>query len=57
MKIQKNKKSRTKYFTKKETIQILNKSGFNLLLLANNHIYDYGIEGLKNTLKEAKKVN
>ena len=49
------KKAGPNILQKKETIQILNKSGFNLLLLANNHIYDYGIEGLKNTLKEAKK--
>ena len=38
-----------------ETIKVLKKLGFDLLLLANNHVYDYGIDGLKNTLYEAKK--
>lgn len=38
---------------KKETIDLLQKAGFNLLLLANNHMYDFGEEGLLNTIKEA----
>lgn len=42
-------------FQKKETIKILKKSGFDLLLLSNNHMYDYGDHGLKITIKEAKK--
>tara|TARA_R110002051_G_scaffold325568_1_gene428958 strand:- start:7425 stop:8555 length:1131 start_codon:yes stop_codon:yes gene_type:complete len=40
---------------KKETIEILKKSGFDLLLLANNHMYDYGHEGLIKTMSLAKK--
>lgn len=39
---------------KKETIEILKKSGFDLLLLANNHMYDYGSEGMKKTISLAK---
>ena len=39
----------------KETIKLLKKQGFDLLLLANNHIYDYKINGLKETLYEAQK--
>jgi len=40
---------------KRETTQILKKSGFDLLLLANNHMYDYGLEGLESTLSSAKE--
>jgi poly-gamma-glutamate synthesis protein (capsule biosynthesis protein) len=40
---------------KKETISILKEVGFDLLLLANNHIFDYGKEGLKSTLDECHK--
>lgn len=36
------------------TINGLRKHGFDLLLLANNHMLDYGIEGLEATLAEAK---
>lgn len=39
---------------KKETIEILKKSGFDLLLLANNHMYDYGREGMLHTISVAK---
>lgn len=39
----------------KETISILKDVGFDLLLLANNHIFDYGEEGLKQTLEECNK--
>lgn len=31
--------------------ETLDKAGFNLYALANNHIYDYGVDALKNTLK------
>jgi poly-gamma-glutamate synthesis protein (capsule biosynthesis protein) len=34
-----------------ETIDALKFAGFNLLTLANNHIMDYGAEGLINTIK------
>lgn len=39
----------------KETIKILKDQGFDLLLLANNHIIDYGKQGLQDTLDEAEK--
>ena len=32
------------------TLKSLKEAGFNLLLLANNHITDYGFEGLKQTI-------
>lgn len=38
------------------TITGLREQGFSLLLLANNHMLDYGKEGLDATLAEAKKV-
>jgi len=38
-----------------ETITGLKEQGFDLLLLANNHMLDYGKEGLIETIKEAKK--
>ena len=34
-----------------ESINVLKKLGVNLLSLANNHIMDYGVEGLNDTLK------
>lgn len=34
------------------TLKSLKEAGFNLLLLANNHITDYGLEGLKHTIKQ-----
>jgi poly-gamma-glutamate synthesis protein (capsule biosynthesis protein) len=39
--------------------RILSAAGFNLVTLANNHIMDYGIKGLKSTLKacEANNMN
>ena len=42
-------------FQKKNTIPILKRSGFNLLLLANNHIFDFGEKGLLDTITYAKK--
>lgn len=39
----------------KHVLQRLRESGFNTLDLANNHIMDYGEEGLINTLKNIKK--
>ena len=38
----------------RETVKMLKEQGFNLLLLANNHIFDYGMQGLKETVEEAK---
>lgn len=34
------------------TLRSLKEAGFNLLLLANNHITDYGFEGLKQTIAQ-----
>lgn len=42
---------------KLETIKYLKEAGFNLLLLANNHIYDYGEVGLAATINEIKKLD
>lgn len=39
-------------FQSKDTIKYLKEVGFNILGLANNHIYDYGEEGLKATIEE-----
>lgn len=36
------------------TLPVLKKAGFDLLTLANNHIMDYGKEGLEDTLAECK---
>jgi len=36
------------------SIQILKKNGVNLVSLANNHIFDYGDEGVKNTIEVCK---
>lgn len=38
-----------------KSIQYLSKAGFNIVSLANNHIYDYGQEALENTLLELNK--
>jgi poly-gamma-glutamate capsule biosynthesis protein CapA/YwtB (metallophosphatase superfamily) len=42
---------------KKETIELLKNAGFNALLLANNHIYDYGKDALASTIETAKNLN
>jgi hypothetical protein len=42
-------------FQSKESVRYLNDVGFNFVSLANNHIYDYGEEGLKETLSELSK--
>ena len=42
---------------KSETIKLLETAGFNLLLLANNHIYDYGEEALVTTMQKASEAN
>lgn len=34
-----------------KSIKLLQKGGFNVCTLANNHIMDHGVEGLKNTIK------
>lgn len=42
--------------SKHETIKALKFAGFNLLTLANNHIMDYGTEGLSKTMDLCKKI-
>ena len=42
-------------FQDKSSVRYTKEMGFNLFSLANNHIYDYGEIGLKNTLNEIKK--
>ena len=41
----------------KENAEKLIKSNFNLFCLANNHIFDYGIEGITNTINFFKERN
>lgn len=40
-----------------KAIEALNYAKFNLVTLANNHIMDFGSEGLKSTLEVCKKAN
>lgn len=42
---------------KRETVEILKNTGFNLLCLSNNHIMDYGKEALDDTINEIKENN
>jgi len=44
------------YNQRQETLSGLKKQGFNLLLLANNHMLDFGKEALKATLSMAKET-
>ena len=39
-------------FQSKESVRYLSDAGFNVVSLANNHIYDYGEKGLRATLNE-----
>jgi poly-gamma-glutamate synthesis protein (capsule biosynthesis protein) len=39
----------------KESVKYLKQNGFNIVSLANNHIYDYGQSALKNTINELDK--
>lgn len=39
----------------RNTLPVLADSGFNLFTLANNHIMDYGVDGLNSTLSECRK--
>ncbi|HQD92842.1 MAG TPA: CapA family protein [Bacilli bacterium] len=41
----------------KESIKYLDDTGFAFVSLANNHIYDYGENGLKETIKELQKYD
>jgi len=40
-----------------ETVSILKNAGFDLFLMANNHIYDYGLEGLRRTFNEMRNYS
>lgn len=40
-----------------ESLKILSEAKIDLLTLANNHIMDYGLEGLKSTLETCDKLN
>lgn len=44
-------------YQSRESIKYLKEAGFNLCSLANNHIYDFGREGLHSTIEEIKKFN
>src|SRR5699024_4860928 len=48
-------KSGPHHYQRKDTIKGLKKQGFDLLCLANNHMYDYGIKGLESTIDLANK--
>jgi hypothetical protein len=48
-------KSGVHHFQKRETINGLKDQGFHLLLLANNHMMDFGSEGLAATMEGAKE--
>lgn len=47
-------KSGPHHYQRKSTLHGLKKQGFDLLCLANNHIMDFGSEGLVATIEEAK---
>jgi len=53
--LQENSNSSTGVFQKYSTLKYLKDAGFDMLLLANNHITDKGKEDLKFTIDEAKK--
>ena len=50
--MQKIRKAGPHLYQARESIKYLKEVGFNLVSLANNHIYDYGQQGLEETLKE-----
>lgn len=50
------RKSGPHHAQRPETVDGLKDSGFDLLLLANNHIMDYGCEGLQATIERARIV-
>ncbi len=48
-------KSGSHHAQRAETVSGLQRQGFKLLLLANNHMMDYGAEGLKHTIECAER--
>jgi poly-gamma-glutamate synthesis protein (capsule biosynthesis protein) len=53
--MQKIKKAGPHVYQSKDSIKYLNNAGFNMVSLANNHIYDYGQKALESTIKEFEK--
>jgi len=51
------KKAGPHVYQSKKSIEYLSEAGFNMVSLANNHIYDYGQESLDNTIVELNKYN
>lgn len=51
------KKAGPHVYQSKESIEYLRETGFDMVSLANNHIYDYGQEALEHTIDELKKAN
>lgn len=49
------KKAGPHIYQSKNSITYLKESGFSFVSLANNHIYDYGLDGLGNTICELKR--
>lgn len=52
-----NSSSPTGIFQKSSTLKNLKDAGFDMLLLANNHITDKGVQGLKFVVNEAEKYS
>lgn len=50
-------KSGPNIFQNKESAKFLEENGFNVISLANNHLMDYGEDGLKSTLNSFKKAH
>lgn len=44
-------------YQSRESIEYLNEAGFDMVSMANNHIYDYGQVALENTINELGKYN
>ncbi len=51
------KKAGPHVYNSRLAVQYLKENGFNLVSLANNHIYDYGQKGLEETIAELKRHN
>ena len=49
------KKAGPHVYQSKKSIEYLSEVGFDMVSLANNHIYDYGQESLDNTIVELNK--
>jgi len=50
-------KNRCCLYSPPETVKSLKYAGFNILSLANNHIFDYGYEGFEDTISLLKENN